>query len=111
PLSTLFKQHPMFEYFFVEPLVQDKDTNFETATKIRRVHCHLMILHAVDDGIVPYPLGQQLYQTALETRPPTAPLPKMVTFDASHNYGHKGIFKNAELPQIVADFVRSSGTG
>jgi len=111
PLSTLFKKHPMFEYFFVEPLVKDEDTNFETAAKIRRVHCHLMILHAIDDAIVPYSLGQQLYQTALETRPPTAPPPKMVTFDGSHNYGHKGIFKDAQLPKIIADFVRSSATG
>ena len=108
PLSSIFRTHPWFDYFFVAPMVENDETNFDSAAKIRHIHCNLMILHAMDDVIVPYPLGHKLYQVALETRPKTAPPAKMVTFEAERNYGHKGIFKDSSLPDIIVDFVDKS---
>ena len=105
PLSSVFRSHPLFTYFFVDPMVENDETNFDSAAKIRNIHCHLLILHALDDGIVPYPLGYKLYQAALESRPKTAPPAQLITFEAEKGYGHKGIFKDKDLPDILAEFI------
>lgn len=105
PLSSFFKVHPYFNYYFVDPMVKNDETNFDSAAKIAQVHCHLMILHAFDDVIVPYPLGEKLHRVALESRSKSAPAAQLVSFEASKGYGHKGIFKDAALPSIIKDFV------
>jgi abhydrolase domain-containing protein 12 len=108
PLSSWFKVHPYFNYYFVDPMVNNDDTNFDSAAKIRHVYCNLMILHAYDDVIVPYPLGEKLHRIALESRSKTAPAAQLVSFDGSKGYGHKGIFKDADLPSIIKEFVDKS---
>ena len=108
PMALLFSLHPLFEYFFVQPVVAHADTSYETETKIRHVHCHLLILHARDDMIIPFALGQKLLQAASLTRPATAPKAQFVAFDSSKKYGHKGIFKDDQLPDLVSRFVQQS---
>lgn len=111
PFTVLFKWLPYFEAFFVEPIVNNEKTNFDTSSKIGDVHCPLLILHAVDDVIVPYPLGVKLHQIALKSRPADSVPAKMVSFDAVYRYGHKNIYKDASIPAIVADFVAIRSIG
>lgn len=108
PIASVFTRHPYFEYFFVEPISMHADTAFDTESKIRFVHSHLLILHAEDDGIVPFRLGHKLFQVAIQTRPESSPRAQFVTFDASKLYGHKGIFKDEQLPQIISRFVANA---
>lgn len=108
PTAFLFSLHPLFEYFFVSPVVTHPETNFDTEAKIRHIHSHLLILHAEDDMIVPFALGQKLFRTAVDTRPAGAPRAQFVSFPASKKYGHKAIFKDAQLPEIISNFVRNS---
>lgn len=110
PLSVAVNWLPYFDDCFVTPIVSNDQLNFDSVSRMSEVHCPLLILHAVDDVIVPYPLGVKLYQEALKRRPKSSisksPPAQMVSFAASHGYGHKNIYKDAEIPKIVADFVR-----
>lgn len=108
PFAQLFSWHPLFDYFFVQPLASDSETNFDTESKIRNIHSNLLILHAEDDMIIPFSMGQKLFQAAVDTRPPSAPRAQFVSFDASKKYGHKGIFRDDLLPDIISQFVRNS---
>lgn len=111
PFAQLFSWHPLFDYFFVQPLATDSNTNFDSESKIRHIHSHLLILHAEDDMIIPFSMGQKLFQTAIQTRPTTVPRAHFVSFPASKKYGHKAIFRDEELPDIISQFVRSSRPG
>lgn len=108
PFAQLFSWHPLFDYFFVQPLASDSDTNFDSESKIRHIHSHLLVLHAEDDMIIPFSMGQKLFQTAIQTRPASAPRAHFVSFPASKKYGHKAIFRDEELPDIISQFVQSS---
>ena len=116
PFSVAFRWLPYFESMFVDPVVASEVTNFDTQSKIEHVSCPLLILHAVDDHIVPYQLGVRLYRHALEARTKQhsagdthLPLPKFITFDAKYNYGHKNIYLDKEMPNIMAGFVTYKG--
>lgn len=108
PMALLFSYHPLFEYFFVEPMITNAETNFVPEERVRHIHSHLMILHAEDDMIIPFKLGKKLYHVAVDTRPATAPGAQFVSFNASKKLGHKSIFRDEELPDIISKFVLSS---
>ena len=107
--ALFFSLHPFFEYMFVQPVATNPETNFDTEAKIRHIHSHLLILHAEDDMIIPFELGKKLFRVAADTRPATAPRAQFVSFDASKKYGHKAIFRDLQLPEIISKFVQSSG--
>ena len=108
PLASLFSFHPLFEEFFVQPIADHQETGLDTESKIRSVHSHLLILHARDDSIIPFALGERLWRVAQQTRPPTAPAALFHPFDASLQYGHKGIFRDIQLPDLLFHFVRKA---
>lgn len=105
PFAYIYKWIPWFNSFFVEPLLS-KDTHFDSLSSIGKVKSPLLILHAMDDKIIPYSLGHKLYEAALKSRVSKSSNPvKMVSFDASHGYGHKNIYMHNELPKILHDFI------
>lgn len=109
PLAKLFIRHPFFDTFFVEPLVVP-ETNFDSASLVKEIKSPLLILHAMDDGIIPYSQGTKLFGVAMKSRGANVPAPKMISFDASRGYGHKAIFKDPELAKYVSEFIKSSTT-
>lgn len=109
PLATLFRKHPFFDEFFVNPLVVP-ETNFDSVSHIKDVTSPILILHAMDDGIIPYSQGLNLFNVAMKSQGAKTPAPKMISFDASRRYGHKGIFKDPQLPKFVSEFVNSAKT-
>ncbi|KAI1283211.1 Lysophosphatidylserine lipase ABHD12 [Halotydeus destructor] len=107
PFTATFRWLPHFRWAFVDPVVNDPNSNFDSESRMRDIRCAILILHAMDDKIVPYPLGVKLYRMALESRPKDVPVAKMVSFAADHKYGHKDICRDPEIPKIIADFVGS----
>lgn len=108
PLSRLFTFLPYFEYFFVDPLVQNPATNFDSLALLHRVQSPLLILHARDDMIVPFDLGKKLHQVAHQVQPNNVSRPKFHSFDEHKGYGHKNIFLDPELPLIIEQFIKSN---
>lgn len=72
---TSLSELARFHYPWV--LIKPKD-RFDSSEKIRSVHAPLLILHGLRDEIVPYFLGETLFQKANEPK-------KMLSFSEGHN--------------------------
>lgn len=104
PMAAPFRFIPWFHWLFIDT-IKENDIHFESDQSIADVSPPLLLLHAEDDAIVPYELGQKLYEAALKTRPETYGSVEFVSFNASLKYGHKLIFMAPELPDIIRKFV------
>lgn len=62
PFSRLFRHLPWFDYTIVDPMYEN-NLRFESDKHIATFHQPVMILHAVDDLIVPYKLGRKVSLT------------------------------------------------
>ena len=61
-----------------------------------------MVLHAEDDTIIPVALGKKLVETVKEAGKQDV---KIHVYDAMLKYGHKHIYKDANLPQLITRFM------
>ncbi|GIY11383.1 lysophosphatidylserine lipase ABHD12 [Caerostris darwini] len=107
PLSIFHRYMPFFETFIAKP-IGDKETGFNSIDRIHQVQCPLLILHAEDDGFVPFDHGKRLYEAAMATR---KSLPSHETqffgFDGKFDLGHKNLYKSPDLPNIVKKFIKA----
>uniref|UniRef100_T1E1Q2 Putative monoacylglycerol lipase n=1 Tax=Cupiennius salei TaxID=6928 RepID=T1E1Q2_CUPSA len=105
PLSIIHRYMPFFDALIAKP-IGDKDTGFDSISRINQVKCPILILHAEDDGFVPFEHGKELYEVALKTRKNTHPHnTQFVAFDGKLDFGHKNIYKSPELPNIIKQFM------
>lgn len=56
----LFKHMIGFEYFVIDPIVNKNGISFKTEEYLSNSNIPVLILHAVDDRIVPFPLGKKV---------------------------------------------------
>lgn len=106
PFSTPFRVMPYFEYFFVDPMVESEDLNFDSANSIASVrNTRVLILHAEDDAILPVQLGRQLYKKAKETLGKSQV--KFIEIEANHGLGHKHICNHDHTMAQVKRFLDS----
>ncbi|XP_054711699.1 lysophosphatidylserine lipase ABHD12-like [Uloborus diversus] len=106
PLSIFHRYMPFFEFFIAAP-IGDKDTGFDSLSRVSSVMCPLLIIHAEDDGFVPFDHGRKLYETALAARkhlPPYAT--QFIAFEGKLDLGHKNICKSPDLPKIISQFMK-----
>ncbi|CAH1792330.1 unnamed protein product [Owenia fusiformis] len=105
PLTRPFFLLPrsIFNYVFLDA-IEYCGVYFDSGTNLQSVNSPLLILHARDDKIVPFHLGEKLYQAALKNRVDTSSV-TFREFDGEHNYGHKHIHKAPQLPSIIQNFV------
>ncbi|MFH1686927.1 MAG: alpha/beta hydrolase, partial [bacterium] len=73
--------------------------HFDALSKIGVVNCPVLIVHSVDDEMIPYEMGQQLFQSA---RPPK----QMVTISGSHN--NREYFDNEEYRAAVGQVLKGA---
>ena len=107
PFAQVFKFLPWFESCFVWPLYNN-GLRFNSDENIRKFLAPVTILHAEDDRIVPFYLGEKLYNLLNNTRSAEALGVEFWRFEAKFGYGHKFIYKDPSLPQIVGNFVQNS---
>ncbi|XP_026670050.1 monoacylglycerol lipase ABHD12 [Ceratina calcarata] len=60
PLAQIFKHIPWFHWLIVEPFY-DNYLRFESDKHIEKIQCPIMILHAEDDNVIPFALGEKGY--------------------------------------------------
>ncbi|UYV64542.1 ABHD12 [Cordylochernes scorpioides] len=97
PLTIIHRYMPYFESVFVRSL-ESEETHLDSEALIADVKSPVLILHAEDDAMVPVHLGRQLFATAQRKGCQVS----MVEFP---QYGHKGLYKDAQLPSVVKNFV------
>ncbi|XP_042861393.1 lysophosphatidylserine lipase ABHD12-like isoform X2 [Penaeus japonicus] len=107
-LTAIFRRMPKFDWLFLSRLAEI-GAAFRTDEHIAYVNAPIIILHALNDCMVPFELGQKLFKTAKGERPQTLPPIKFVEFDAK--YGHDYICRAPDLPQIIREFFREALEG
>lgn len=107
PLAKFVNWLPWFESCFIDPIVNSPDLNLNTVDTLNNIYTPLLILHAEDDGIVPYKLGEKLFRDALTMQPKDVQRAQYFQFNAQEGLGHKMIFKSPEFTQVVGKFLDS----
>lgn len=102
-ISRLWNFLPYFESCFVERIINNPETNFDSVSLLDRVRCPLLILHARKDWIVDYRLGERLYQTAMNVQPKEVPRPLFYAFPSVHS--HSKIVYCELLYDIIRKFI------
>jgi len=87
----------------VESVLAEANIRFESDKWLPAVRCPTLLLHAEDDGVVPYSLGQELYNSAREAGKTNL---RMVTYPSSLGLGHCDIYTAQSLPEEIAEFVQ-----
>ena len=100
PMCWVWSKMPWFDFFFTKGLA-DNDVAFVTDQRIGVIFCPVLILHAEDDVTVPYKLGKALYETATQNRSEDWGEVKFVGYSSDLGYGHKYIYLDPGLPDIV----------
>ncbi|KAK3093611.1 hypothetical protein FSP39_018069 [Pinctada imbricata] len=106
PFSYLFRKLPWFHWTLIDPL-DEAGVYFKSDKNIAFITCDILILHAEDDVSVPYKLGKNLYETALQSRPESSGKVEFVTYKAHRKYGHKYICRDPDLPNIISPLQES----
>ncbi|CAL1575309.1 unnamed protein product [Knipowitschia caucasica] len=76
------------------------DKNLETLTS------PLLILHAMDDNVVPYSMGKELYEISLRARGLTVSTEvELVSYSAELGYNHRDIYLDPNLTDVVTNFL------
>ncbi|XP_023234980.1 monoacylglycerol lipase ABHD12-like [Centruroides sculpturatus] len=104
PLTLFHRYMPFFDKLFLDPMM-DEETGFDSEKQIIDITTPLLILHAEDDNLIPFELGERLHQKALKGRPKNLPPPIFITYDYDFDYGHKHIHRDPNLPGIVREFL------
>ncbi|XP_057714736.1 lysophosphatidylserine lipase ABHD12-like [Corythoichthys intestinalis] len=105
PLAKLYTFWPGFELFLWDTLEKNK-LLFANENNLKVLTCPLLILHAEDDDIVPYDMGQKLHQIAARTlREKEVPL-EMISYPASRQLSHSDIYLDPDLAKSVRDFLQ-----
>ncbi|KAK0162311.1 hypothetical protein PV327_008659 [Microctonus hyperodae] len=104
PLAQVFKHLPWFNWMIVQPYYEN-NLRFESDKHIGNIKCPVMILHAEDDNVVPFILGEKLYVKALESHKNDTNQIQMTKVNASLGFGHKYICRYKSLPTIIESFV------
>ncbi|KAK3792307.1 hypothetical protein RRG08_007383 [Elysia crispata] len=105
PFSLPFRMLPWFDWIFLKSL-GDQGIFFKSDESILSVTPHIMILHAEDDLIVPFDLGQKLYHKAKATRTHKTKNVEFVAFKGDLGYGHKLIYQAPEIGDLIRQFIQ-----
>ncbi|XP_034231132.1 lysophosphatidylserine lipase ABHD12 isoform X2 [Thrips palmi] len=107
PFAQVFAFLPWFDNCFVWPMYNN-GLKFDSDVHVSKIRAPVAILHAEDDRIVPFHLGQKLYHFMLENRSVQSLGEQFWRFESKFGYGHKYIYKDHSVPYIIKEFVETS---
>ncbi|XP_056147868.1 lysophosphatidylserine lipase ABHD12 [Lampris incognitus] len=107
PFSMIYRYLPGFDWFFLDAITVN-DIHFPSDENVNHISCPMLILHAEDDGVVPFPLGKKLYNMAAQSKSLSGHKVQFIPFPSSLAYKHKYIYRSPELPHILSDFFGTS---
>ncbi|XP_042188946.1 lysophosphatidylserine lipase ABHD12 [Callorhinchus milii] len=105
PFSLIYRYFPGFDWFFLDSIAEN-NIIFPSDDNVKHITCPLLILHAEDDGVIPFHLGRKLYNIAAASQ--KSPKIRFIPFHKDLGYRHKYIYKSPELPQILREFLKDS---
>lgn len=76
--------------------------DFKTSMHIKQVHCPVLVIHSLDDDIIPYELGRKVYESANSPK-------SFIILHGDHNSGF--INSQPAYEQGLADFISNSESG
>ncbi|XP_044008566.1 lysophosphatidylserine lipase ABHD12-like [Aphidius gifuensis] len=100
----LFSFLPWFYWSVIEP-VDKQNLKFQSDKYIGVIKCPIIVIHAEDDEIVPFKLGEKLYNTGLQLHGMSTNNLQMISIKSTFNCGHKNIYKYEKLPEIIENFI------
>lgn len=105
PFSKPFRMIPFFEHFFIKPIVDSKELNFDSGKSIASLKgiTNVMILHAEDDAILPINLGRKLFKEAVSKLGEKSV--QLIEIDASYKLGHKLICNHDDTMLKVRSYI------
>ncbi|XP_023677216.1 lysophosphatidylserine lipase ABHD12 [Paramormyrops kingsleyae] len=104
PFSMVYRFLPGFDWFFLDAITAN-DIRFASDENMLHISCPVLILHAEDDGVVPFHLGKKLYNIAAQSTSLNGHKVQFVPFPMSLGFKHKFIYRSPELPHILSDFL------
>nr|XP_046257034.1 lysophosphatidylserine lipase ABHD12 [Scatophagus argus]XP_046257035.1 lysophosphatidylserine lipase ABHD12 [Scatophagus argus] len=104
PFSMVYRYLPGFDWFFLDAITAN-NIRFASDENVNHISCPVLILHAEDDGVVPFHLGKKLYNMASQSKSLSGHKVQFVPFPSSLAYKHKFIYRSPELPNILSDFL------
>ncbi|KAM9344945.1 LOW QUALITY PROTEIN: lysophosphatidylserine lipase ABHD12 [Symphorus nematophorus] len=107
PFSMVYRYLPGFDWFFLDAITAN-NIRFASDENVNHISCPVLILHAEDDGVVPFHLGKKLYNMAAQSKSLSGHKVQFVPFPSSLAYKHKFIYRSPELPNILSDFLGSA---
>lgn len=103
PFSMVYRYLPGFDWFFLDSITAN-NIRFSSDENVNYMSCPVLILHAEDDGVVPFHLGKKLYTLASHSKSLSGHRVQFVPFPSALAYRHKFIYRSPELPNILSDF-------
>lgn len=101
PMSFLWRKMPWFEWFFAGTLTKN-DVGFVSDQHIKSIDLPILILHAKDDVVVPFHLGEKLFEVALVSNKDKV---QFVSFEPEEGLGHTLIYSSKRVPAILNNFI------
>uniref|UniRef100_A0A3P8T8U2 Abhydrolase domain containing 12, lysophospholipase n=1 Tax=Amphiprion percula TaxID=161767 RepID=A0A3P8T8U2_AMPPE len=100
PFSMVYRYLPGFDWFFLDAITAN-NIRFASDENVNHISCPVLILHAEDDGVVPFHLGKKLYNLASRSKSLSGHKVQFVPFPSALAYKHKFIYRSPELPNIL----------
>ncbi|XP_015249692.1 PREDICTED: abhydrolase domain-containing protein 12B [Cyprinodon variegatus] len=90
-------------------LLEKINISFANDENLKTLSSPLLILHAEDDNIVPYRMGQKLYQIALQARKESNSDARvqMITYRGNLGLSHSHICLDPDLSDVVQTFLQT----
>ena len=85
----------------VDKLIEKADLAFNSEKYIQVVNAPIFLLHAKDDGIIPYDLGRRLYEIVAKENC----ISKFYSFEKNLHLGHDDIYKANSFDDRVKEIV------
>ncbi|XP_050431172.1 lysophosphatidylserine lipase ABHD12 isoform X2 [Adelges cooleyi] len=105
PLTKFHRLLPWFEFFIIDP-VGENGIVFDNEENLKTTKMPVLILHARDDIVIPYTLGQKLYNSLMQSR--SNATNELQLYDAELKFGHKLICRDKDLGNKVRKFIDQS---
>ncbi|XP_041703292.2 lysophosphatidylserine lipase ABHD12 isoform X2 [Coregonus clupeaformis] len=107
PLSMLYQYLPGFESI-LHHIMQRNNMVFANDENLKTLTTRVLFLHAEDDNVVPFYMGQKLYQIALQAHRQwdAEDQVDMVSYSESLGYSHNYIYLDPNLASVVGRFLQ-----
>lgn len=106
-LTKMYMFLPGFQSL-LSHILEMNNIEFANDKNLKTLTSPLLILHAEDDNIVPYHMGQKLYEISLQAKKEhnTDVQVEMISYSAKLGFSHNKIYLDPNLSNVVGKFLQ-----